>query len=220
MSINYPIHLLVADDHVMLREGFHTLLKKNRGIELVGEAANGFQLVELAGNVNPDVIITDIKMPGMDGIEATRILTEKYPNIRILAFTMFEEENLIIDMLVAGAKGYLLKSSGTEEILEAITAVMQDKNYYCQETTSRLAHMIAVNTIDKNTKLPKPVFTPKELTVVRMICQQLTNKEIAAELSISVRTVEGHRDKIFEKMKVTNMAGIVVYAIKTGIYKI
>jgi DNA-binding NarL/FixJ family response regulator len=220
MSINYPIHLLVADDHVMLREGFHTLLKKNRGIVLVGEAANGFELVELAEKLNPDVIITDIKMPGMDGIEATNKLLEKNPHFRILAFTMFEEENLIIDMLVAGAKGYLLKSSGTDEILEAITAVMQDKNYYCRETTSRLAHMIAVSTIDKNTRLPKPVFTPKELTVVRMICQQLTNKEIAAALNISVRTVEGHRDKIFEKMKVTNMAGIVVYAIKTGIYKI
>ena len=215
-----PIRLLIADDHEMLREGFHTMLKKHKEIEIAGEASNGIELLELAEKLKPDVIITDIKMPKMDGVEATRILTEKYPEIGIIAFTMYEEESLIIDMLEAGAQGYLIKSASKTEILEAINAILAQKTYYCRETTSRLAQLIAKSKFNPNKKSQQQVFNKREKEIIRLICEELSNKEIATQLNLSIRTVEGYREKIQEKMQVKNTAGIVVYAIRKGIYKL
>lgn len=214
-----PIQLLIADDHEMLREGFHTMLSKHPEIKLVGEASNGLELLELAASLQPDIIIADIKMPKMDGIEATRILTVKYPHIGIIAFTMFDEESLIVEMLEAGAQGYLLKSSGKEEILEAIQAVIDGNTYYCKQTTAKLANLIARSNF-RQKKFPQPIFTEKELVIIREICEQYSNKEIASRLRLSIRTVEGHRERIQDKMKIRNTAGIVVFAIRTGIYKL
>lgn len=219
-SSSQPIRLLIADDHEMLREGFHTMLRKHKEIEIAGEASNGIELLELAEKLKPDVIITDIKMPKMDGIEATRILSDKYPQIGIIAFTMYEEESLIVDMLEAGAQGYLLKSASKTEILEAINAILDQKSYYCRETTSKLAQLIAKSKFNPHKKFPQQVFNKREKDIIRLICEELSNKEIATQLNLSIRTVEGYREKIQEKMQVKNTAGIVVYAIRKGIYKI
>jgi len=214
------IRLLIADDHELLREGFHTMLRKHKEIELVGEATNGEELIELAQKHKPDVIITDIRMPKMDGIEATRILTEKFPLVGIIAFTMYDEENLIIDMLEAGAQGYLTKNASKAEMLEAINSVMNQKTYYCRETTARLAHLIARSKFNPHKKKPQQIFTKKEKDIIRLICMERSNKEIASELNLSIRTVEGYREKVQEKMQVRNTAGIVVYAIRKGIFKL
>lgn len=219
LTQHYPVRLLIADDHELLREGFHTMLVKYPNIELVGEAENGQELVDLTSELKPDVIITDIKMPKLDGIAATKLITQKHPDIRIIAFTMFEEEALIVEMLEAGAHGYLLKSSSKDEILEAIQAVIRYKAYYCRETTRRLAHLISKSKFDLKTGLEKPLFTEKELQIIRMICDGMANKQIAGKLKLSNRTIEGHRERIQEKMKTKNTAGIVVYAIRAGIYK-
>jgi DNA-binding NarL/FixJ family response regulator len=216
----YHIRLLVADDHEMLREGFHTMLKKYPEIELIGEARNGEELVDLTGKLHPDVIITDIKMPRLDGIDATRMITKKFPACRIIAFTMFDEEVLIVDMLEAGARGYLVKTAAKEEIIEAIHTVMENKTYYCRETTSRLANLIAKSQFDLKKGISRSIFTERETVIIRMICEGLSNKEIASGLQLSMRTVEGHRERILEKMDVKNTAGIVVFAIRAGIYSI
>jgi two-component system response regulator NreC len=137
------IRLLIADDHEIFRDGLALMLSKQQNIELVGQAANGRELVSLVNKLQPDVVMTDVKMPLMDGIEATRFLLGQFPDLKIIALSMFDEENLIVDMLEAGAKGYLLKNADKQEILDAIQSVFDEKNYYCHHTSSKLASLIS-----------------------------------------------------------------------------
>ena len=215
-----PITLVIADDHEIFRDGFRAMAKKFPEVKLIGEAENGKELIDLVEELRPDVVLTDIKMPGMDGIEATRQLVHNKTNIKIIALSMFDEDHLIIDMLEAGAKGYLLKNANKNEIIEAIKAVSQDKTYYCKHTSAKLLQMIAKSKFNPYKKTPKPQFSEREVEVIKMICDQFSNKEIAEKLNLSIRTIEGYREKILEKMEVHNTAGIVVYAIKTSIYQI
>ncbi len=215
-----PVNVLIADDHELYREGFRVMLKKNTDFFLMGEAENGRELVKLAGILKPDIIITDIKMPVMDGIEATRILKASYPQIGVIAISMFDDENLIVDMMEAGARGYLLKNAHKNEIFDAIKTVHDEKTYYCHHTSAKLARMIASSKFNPFKKNEKAEFTDKEMEVIQMICKEYSNKEIAAEMCLSVRTVEGYREKIQEKMDVKNVAGVVIYAIKNDLFKI
>ena len=215
-----PIRIVLADDHEIFRDGFGIMMKKQNHIKLVGEAADGIELIEVTERLLPDVIITDIKMPRLDGIEATKIITERFPAINVISFSMFDDDNLIIDMLEAGAKGYLLKSAHKNEIIEAVKAVYKHETYYCKSTSAKLMQMIAQSRFNPYKQNKKPEFNPKEIEVIRLICQEASNKEIANKLFLSVRTIEGYREKIQERIKAKNSAGIVIYAIKTGIYKI
>ncbi|RYF99380.1 MAG: response regulator transcription factor, partial [Chitinophagaceae bacterium] len=140
--MKYNIRLLIADDHEIFRDGLALMLARQKEISLLGQAGNGKELVELSAAENPDVIITDIKMPMMDGIQATREILKNQPGVKIIALSMFDEEMLIVDMLEAGAKGYLLKNADKTEILEAIETVFEDKTYYCHHTSARLTNMI------------------------------------------------------------------------------
>lgn len=215
-----PIKIIVADDHQMIREGFLTMFQKHPYISIAAEASNGVELVELTSIIKPDVVITDIKMPKMDGIEATRILNQKFPQIGIIAFTMYEEETSIIDMLEAGAQGYLIKSAAKEEIIEAINAIIDQRTYYCRETSTRLAQLITKSKFNPHKKISQSIFSKREKEIIVLICDGFFNKEIASQLNLSVRTVESYRERIQEKMQVKNTAGIVVYAIRKGIYKL
>jgi len=196
------------------------MLKKQPSVQLIAEAANGEELITLTRELKPDVVVTDIKMPRMDGIEATKRLAQDYPHIGIIALSMFDEENLIVDMLEAGAKGYLLKNAHKDEIIEAINTVNMGHTYYCDDTSSKLAQMIARSNFKPTVKTVKPEFSEKEFAVIRFICQEMSNKEIAYNLNLSIRTIEGYRDRILEKIGAKNAAGVVVYAIKNNIYKV
>lgn len=215
-----PIRVIIADDHEIFRDGFKVMMKKQEVIELIAEADNGKELVELTRTHQPDVIITDIKMPQMDGIAATKKIKELFPHIEVVALSMFDEENLIIDMLEAGAKGYLLKNTNKNEVTQAVQAVYKGEIYYGNHTTNRLAQMIAKSRFDPYQKGGRPAFNEKELEIIRLICQEFSNKEIATQLDLSTRTIEGYREKILEKTGAKNTAGIVVYAIKQQIYKV
>lgn len=215
-----PIRVVIADDHEIFREGLEVLFKKQNDIELVGEAGNGRELINITEQLHPDVVITDIKMPVTDGIEATKYLTGKHPEIGIIALSMFDDENLIVDMLEAGAKGYLIKNAHKHEILAAIRTVYNQENYFCNHSTVKLAKMIGKSRFNSSRSPDKPEFNEKEKEVIRLICEELSNKEIASNLHLSIRTIEGYREKILEKMNVKNTAGIVVFAIKHGIYKV
>lgn len=216
-SIN-PIRIVLADDHEIFRDGFKAMLKKQPAVELVGEAANGQELVELCRHLKPDVVVTDIKMPVMDGLDAAKILSAEMPDMGIIALSMMDEENLIIDMLDAGAKGYLLKNAHKDEIMEAIKSVKRKELYYCNETSTKLARMIGKSKVTHESRAA--VFTEKEIEVIKCICQEMTNKEIAPRLHLSIRTIEGYRDKIQEKIGAKNAAGIVIYAIRHNIYMV
>jgi DNA-binding NarL/FixJ family response regulator len=213
------IQLLMADDHEIFRDGFKLMLTRFPDIALAGEAENGRELLELTQKLQPDVIITDIKMPIMDGIEATQKITELFPDIGIIGLSMFDEDDLIIDMLEAGARGYLIKNAGKEQITEAIRTVYQGDPYYCKTTSHKLTSMIARSRFNPYKKAAKVEFSEREVEIIDLICRECTNKEISDKLFISVRTVEGHRLKILEKMNVKNTVGLVVYALKMGIVK-
>jgi two-component system response regulator NreC len=208
------IRLVIADDHEIFRDGLSLMLSKQQHIQLAGQAENGRELISLVNKVHPDVIMTDVKMPVMDGIEATRSLLAQYPDLKIIALSMFDEENLIVDMLEAGAKGYLLKNADKQEILDAIHSVYEDKNYYCHHTSSKLASLISKSKFNPYKKKEPASFTEREIEIIRLICQQLTAQEIADKVFLSKRTVEGHRTRILEKMNVKNTAGVVIYALK------
>lgn len=208
------IRLVIADDHEIFRDGLALMLSKQQDIALAGQAANGRELIALVEEIQPDVIMTDVKMPLMDGIEATRTLLSRHPDLKIIALSMFDEENLIVDMLEAGAKGYLLKNADKQEILDAIHSVYEDKTYYCHHTSSKLASLISKSKFNPHKKKEPIIFTDREIEIIRLICQQLTAQEIADKVYLSKRTVEGHRTRILEKMNVKNTAGVVIFALK------
>lgn len=219
MQTTADIKLVIADDHEIFRDGFKLMLSKFPEIILVGEAGNGRELLDLIEKENPDVILTDIKMPVMDGIEAAKKIVELYPDKGIIGLSMYDDDELIIEMLEAGAKGYLIKNAGKDQIIEAIKTVYNDEPYYCRTTSSKLTQMIAKSRFNPYKKTEKAEFSEREKEIIACICDEMTNKEIGDKLFISVRTVEGHRLKILEKMNVKNTVGLVVYAIKNGIVK-
>lgn len=212
------IKVIIADDHEIFRDGLRVMLQKQPDITLVAEAADGRELIEQVKKQLPDIVISDVKMPRMDGAAATRHLVEHYPHIGIIALTMFDEEDLIIDMLEAGAKGYLLKNADKQEIVEAVKSVYNQEPYYCRHTSNKLAQMVAKSKFNPYKQKSRPEFNERELEIITDICNGLTSKQIAEKIFLSVRTVEGLRLKIMEKMGVKNTAGIIIYAIKHHLF--
>jgi DNA-binding NarL/FixJ family response regulator len=213
-----PVRVVIADDHEIFRDGLKLVLQKQKDIIIAGEACDGRELLELVKQQLPDVVVTDVKMPNLDGVAAAKYLAQHYPSIGVIALTMFDEEDLIVDMLEAGAKGYLLKNADKTEILEAVHTVANNQPHYCRLTSQKLASMVAKSKFNFNLKKEKPDFNEREREIICYICDGLTNKEIGEKIFLSVRTVEGLRLKIIEKMNVKNTAGIIVYAIRENLY--
>ncbi len=209
-----PIRIVIADDHEIFRNGFKLLLKDQPLIELVGDAANGKELLLLAKEAQPDVVFMDINMPVMDGIEATKQLSKAAPDTGIIALSTFNEDSLIVDMLEAGARGYLLKNTNKAELFTAAKAVHEGGTYYCAATSSRLQKLIVQSGFNPYKHKPKPSFSQRELEVIDLICKEYTTKEIAGQLGLSNRTVESYRENILEKTGAKNFVGVVVYAFK------
>ncbi len=217
MSNQQYIKVLIADDQQVFRKGLSALLNEMPGIELLGEAGNGAELIEKSLLLKPNVIVTDIKMPILDGVSATRELLKHIPACKVIALSAYANDQLILQMLESGAIGYLLKSAEAIEIKEAIEMVNLHKPYFCKEITQKLTEIVA-----KNYKLPDKStasFTERELEIIRLICNEFTSKEIAGQLHLSKRTVEGHRTRILEKIGAKSIAGIITYALSVGIYK-
>ncbi|WP_341840448.1 response regulator transcription factor [Chitinophaga caseinilytica] len=217
--MKYDIRLAVADDHEIFLDGLALMLSRQEHITLVGRAADGRELLDLVHREKPDVVMTDIKMPKMDGIAATRQLVQELPGIRVIALSMFDEEGLIVEMLEAGAKGYLLKNADKQEILEAIEHVYEDHTYYCKSTSAKLAGMIARSKFNPYRQKEAVTFTDREQEIIKLICLQQTAQQIGDRIFLSKRTVEGYRTRILEKMNVRNTAGVVMYALKHNLIR-
>ena len=215
-STNPTITVIIADDHQIVRDGFGVMLKKVKDIKIIGEAKNGEELISIAKMIKPDVIMVDVKMPVIDGIDATRQIKSLLPETGIIALSMFSEEELIMDMLNAGASGYLIKNADKDEIVAAIKAVHKKNQYFCDEISAILGSRFKKNStaIKKNTE---PVLTKKDIEIIKLICQQYSNKQIADCLFLDKRTIEWHRNQILNKLDVINTAGIVLYAAKNDI---
>lgn len=208
------IKVVIADDHELFRDGLKLMLGSFTHITICAEAENGKQLIELVEVHQPDIVITDINMPEVDGIAAAKIISERHPATGIIALSMYDDDDLIIDMLEAGAIGYLLKNAHKNEVIAAIESVNSGNPYHCQNTSKKLLHLIKTSRYNPYKGKAKSVFDEKELKIIELICNQLTAKEIAEKIFLSPRTIEGLKIKIMDKMQVTNNVGIAIYAIK------
>jgi DNA-binding NarL/FixJ family response regulator len=214
--MNELIQIVIADDYPMFREGIRLMLEKTAGIQIAGEANDGRELLKVIRENKPDVVITDIEMPIMNGIEVTKAIKKEFPALPVVALTMYGDDHLLVDMLEAGANGYLLKSTTKEELIEGIKAVNEGDNYFCNATTLKLSKIIAKSRFYKTDDAS---FSEKEIEIIKLICEQYVSKEIADRTSLTFRTVEKYRHNIMEKTGSRNLVGIVIYAIKNGIYK-
>ena len=215
--MNQNIKVIIADDHALIRDALRLWLRKAEGIDVIAEAENGEELVEKTLELNPDVVVTDIMMPGKTGIQAIEELYQKGFR-RAIVISTFEHEQLIIDALHAGAKGYIIKNANPKEIEDAIRDVFDYKDYQCKSTSKRLAGLIAELKLNPESKKKRELFTEQEKNIIRLICEEKTTEEIARILFIGKRTLEGIRSRILRKMEVKKDAGIVTYAIRHGIY--
>ncbi len=220
MNHSLPIQLVIADDHGIFREGFKLLLRDQQQIIITGEAGDGAALLEVVDRVQPDIVITDIKMPEMDGVQACKLIRDRHPFTKVIALSMFNDDHLIVDMLEAGASGYLLKNTNREELILACKSVYEGHNYYSEATSQKLARLVGNSHHIPSRGWPHPKFTRREKEVMKLIAEQLTNKEIADQLHLSVRTVESHRIKLQEKTGSRNGIGVIIYAIKHNLIEI
>ncbi len=208
------IKVLVADDHTVFREGICALLARRKDLQVVGQAANGREAIDLVTATKPDVVLMDIAMSGMDGLQATEILYHESPGVRVLVLTQYESKEYVFSLLRAGAAGYVLKSSGIEELVEAIRTVAAQGGFI----QPAVAHVLADGLAKGNADLPRqPVLTDREKEIVRLIAEGLSGNEIAERLSISVKTVVTHRANIMEKLGAHNTAEMIRNAIREGI---
>lgn len=213
-----PIRIIMADDHEIFREGFAAMFHNNPGIELIAEAVNGAYLVSLVSTHKPDVVLTDIQMDVMDGIEATRIISKRFPETAVIAMSMYDDNYSILEMLKAGAIGYLVKNATKQVVMEAIRAAYAGENYYCRTASQRLSALITAGRYDPKNQVSLD-FTPTELRIIRMICMDMDSRQIAAELLVSLYTVKTYRREIMEKAGVKSTSGLIMFAVRNGMVK-
>lgn len=207
--------VLLADDHRLFREGLRGLLSVQSGIEVVGVAADGAELVSLTESVEYDVALIDIEMPVMNGLEAAEKILASHPEARLVALTMHNDEAYYYRMVELGVKGFLLKNSDIDEVVCAVREVCAGGSYFSQELLDSL-----VNNLKESQVEAEPLLSEREMEVLPLICQGLSNQEIADKLFISKRTVDNHRANIIEKSGCKNTAGMVVWAIKNGLVEL
>ncbi|HUH97744.1 MAG TPA: response regulator transcription factor [Anaerolineales bacterium] len=212
--MNSPIRVLIADDHEIVRKGIRALLATKRDIQVVGEAGNGIEAVAQALNLHPDVVLMDLVMPNMDGIQATREITAKQPDTRILVLTSFAADDHVFPAIEAGALGYLLKDSGPQELLQAIRQVHQGEPSLEPAIARKL---LAELSSPPQKPLTRDPLTARELDILRLVAQGKSNKEIAGQLVIAEETVHAHVSNILSKLHLASRTQAALYALREGI---
>jgi DNA-binding NarL/FixJ family response regulator len=210
------LKIIIAEDHRMFRESIRELLTTSKIAEILGEASNGIELLELLNTHKPDLILMDISMPGMDGITATVKAIEKQPDVKVLCLSMFGEEKYYFSMVEAGAKGFVLKNAGIYELTNAIIEVSKGGSWFSSELIQKV--IAGINPRQK--KKDASLLTDREIEILKLICQTLTNEQIAEKINISTDTVKWHRANILSKTNCKNSTCLVIYAIKNKIIEI
>lgn len=207
--------VFIVDDHKIFREGLIFMISKMKGFEVVGEASNGKTFLEMIDNLEVDIVIMDIAMPGIDGITATTKVLEKHPEIKVIALTMFSDEEYYYKMIQAGVTGYILKESGKEELAAALNTVITGENYFSQKILHNIiVNMNNVKTFKNATNTEEIKLTKRETEILTLICQGMSNAEISDKLCLSLRTIEGHKSNLLGKTGVKNSISLVMYAMK------
>lgn len=211
------IRVLLVDDHTVVRAGLRALINSQPGLEVVGEASDGFEALKKTQELSPDLAIVDLAMPGISGIELIRQMRKTLPSVKVLVLTMYAADEYIYQVLKAGAKGYVTKDAPADDLLKAITTV-QDGHPFLSSTVSRKVINEYLRDRDgSKTGEASTVLTLRENEVLKLVSEGKSNKEIAASLTISVKTVEAHKAKIMEKLGTRNYSHLVKYAIKKGL---
>jgi two-component system response regulator NreC len=207
--------VLIADDHAIVRAGLRSLLAEGEAFDLVGEAAGGYEAIELVEKTNPDVLILDLSMPDLDGISVTRKIKNQFPALKILILTLHEDEALLKEAIKAGAAGYILKRAAEAELISAIGAILRGDLYVDPSMVRVLLEDSQNPQVDQ--KDPTESLTQRETEILRLIVEGYTNRQIGTELNISIRTVEGHRANISDKLGLHSRVELVRYARKNGL---
>jgi len=206
------IRILLADDHAVVRQGFRLILSGQTDMEIVGEAGDGNQAVEQAEKLKLDVVVMDVAMPNLNGIEATRRLASSVPHARVVALSMHKDSVYVREILRAGARGYLLKDSGAADLVAAIHAVASGESYLSPAVSNAV-----LDDYRRHATNPIDLLTSREREVLQLLAEGKTNKEIAGVLNLSVYTVEAHRGRIMEKLNLHSIGELVLFAVRNGL---
>lgn len=210
--IGKKMRIVLADDHAVVRQGFKMILASQADMEVVGEAANGREALTICESLQPDVVVMDVTMPELNGIEATRRIMDASPRTRILALSMHKDSVYVREILRAGARGYLLKDSADTDLLNAVRAIGKGEGYLSPSVSDAV-----LTDYRKHVTDPIDLLTSREREVLQMIAEGLTNKEIANKLNLSVYTVEAHRGRIMEKLNLHSTGEMVRFAVRHGL---
>ncbi len=216
------IKILIVDDHEVVRDGLKNILLSLNNMAIAGEAANGEDAISMYDSLKPDLVIMDISMPGMNGIEATRIIKENDPNAKILILTMHDNQEYLNQIIRSGAKGFVLKNTDKEELLDAVRTVAGGENFFSKDISKLIIdnYIRSAKETDKNEGYKEVPLTKREIEILKYIAEGNSNQEIANKLYISYNTVDTHRKNIMHKLSIKNTAGLVRYAIEKGLIDI
>ena len=211
------VRILLADDHNILRDGMRLLLERQPGFEVVGEAGDGREIVELAREQRPDVVVMDIAMPNMNGIEATRRIVEKHPQTGVVILSMHYDESYVLRSLKAGARAYLLKDALKAELISAIRAVAEGRSFFSPKISKILQEDYIGALGRKDADDSYELLTDREREILQLVAEGKTNKEIAGVLNVSLYTVDTHRTHILQKLNLHSVPELILYAVRKGI---
>lgn len=213
-----PLRILIADDHDLVRKGIRSLLEAQKGWEVVGEARDGRDAVEKAGKLKPDVIILDHGMPRLNGLEAVRRIMKVHPQAKVLIVTMHDSDELIREVLDAGARGYVTKSDTGQDLVEAVEALSRNKTYFTSKVDQMvLDRFLQINTGKADAKPTRDRLTSRQREIVQLLAEGKTSKEVATILGLSTKTVETHRAQIMRRLDCHSVSELVRYAIRNNI---
>jgi len=208
------IRVLLADDHALVRSGIRLVLETIDGVEVIGEARDGYSVIEHMQELNPDVVMLDISMPGMNGIEATSRIRKDFPQTRVLILSMHAGEDYVLQALRAGASGYLLKDAAPGELEAALLAIVRGEIYLC----TRVSGIVVENYLQTSKySAPLDVLTPRQREILQLIVEGNSTKDISVRLGVSIKTVETHRSLLMERIGIYDIPGLVRFALRTGL---
>lgn len=220
------LRILIADDHELARRGIRALLESHPGWEVCGEAKDGRETVELAASIRPDIVLLDIGMPNLNGLEAARQILTSSPEVAILILTMHDSDNVVREVLRAGARGYLLKTDAGRDLVAAVEALQLQRTFF----TTRVSQMVLDGFLDRQTRMPDAIskdddragdaLTSREREVIQLLAEGKTSKEVAVTLNLSVKTAETHRTNLMRKLGLHSVADLTRYAVRNGIVQV
>ncbi|HXJ43897.1 MAG TPA: response regulator transcription factor [Bryobacteraceae bacterium] len=209
--------IVLADDHVVLRSGLRALLEQNVDFQIVGEANDGRELIRLVGELMPDVVVTDIGMPNLNGTEATQQITSRHPAVSVIMLSMHSDEAYVLRALKSGARGYLLKESAEADLLAAIRAVHQGKAFFSPAISALLVQDYVRQLRDRNVEDSYELLSPREREILQLVAEGKSNKDVANMLNLSLYTVETHRSNILQKLNLHSVPELILYAVRKGV---